>query len=128
MALRSGVVRLIRVLIVDDDARLRRLLRELLSAERTFDVVAEAGTAEEGIRLACELEPDVVTMDGIMPGRSGIDATRVISSALGIPVVVVSGSLRAEEAIEAGAVAAVAKTDIASLAQVLVANVRGLRG
>ena len=116
----------IRVLIVDDDGGVRHVLKELLAAHGSFDVVAEDGTADDGIRLASELRPDVVTMDGEMPGRSGIDGTRVISTC-GIPVVMLSGSLTGEAARRAGAVAAVAKTEIAAIPQVLAAAACGER-
>jgi DNA-binding NarL/FixJ family response regulator len=65
----------IRVLVVDDHAVVRSGIRLLLEAEDDIDVVAEAGTAEEAIRAARLEKPDVVLLDVVMPGRSGIDAT-----------------------------------------------------
>jgi two-component system response regulator NreC len=64
----------IKVLIVDDHAVVRTGLRLLLEREPDFDVVAEAGTADEGVRAARLEKPDVVLLDVVMPGRSGIDA------------------------------------------------------
>jgi DNA-binding NarL/FixJ family response regulator len=66
-----------RVLLVEDDQGLREALRDLLR-ETDFDVVGEAGDGREGVRLALELEPDVVLMDLRMPMMGGLEATRQI--------------------------------------------------
>ena len=73
--------RSIRVLIVDDHAVVRSGIRLLLEAEEDIEVIGEAGTADEGIRAARLEKPDVVLLDVVMPGRSGIDATPDIRSA-----------------------------------------------
>ena len=71
----------IRVLVVDDHAVVRSGIRLLLEAEDDIEVVGEAGDAEEGIRAARLEKPDVVLLDVVMPGRSGIDATPEIRAA-----------------------------------------------
>jgi len=63
-----------RVLIADDHALVRSGLRMLLESEGGFEVVAEAGTADEAVRAARLEKPDVVLLDVVMPGRSGLDA------------------------------------------------------
>ncbi|MBV9311280.1 MAG: response regulator transcription factor [Solirubrobacterales bacterium] len=68
----------IRVLLCDDHELVRRGLRGLLQSDLTVEVVGEAGTADEAVQAAAELEPDVVVMDVRMPGRSGIEACRDI--------------------------------------------------
>lgn len=65
----------IRVLIVDDHAVVRSGLKLLLESEEDIAVVAEAGSADEGVRAARLEKPDVVLLDVVMPGRSGIEAT-----------------------------------------------------
>jgi DNA-binding NarL/FixJ family response regulator len=65
---------MIRVLIVDDHAIVRSGLRMLLEADSEFEVVEEAGTADEAVRKARLEKPDVVLLDVVMPGRSGLDA------------------------------------------------------
>jgi DNA-binding NarL/FixJ family response regulator len=65
----------IRVLVVDDHAVVRAGLRLLLDAEEDIEVVGEAGSGDEAVRQARSLVPDVVLMDVVMPGRSGIEAT-----------------------------------------------------
>ena len=65
----------IRVLVVDDHAVVRSGLRHVLDAEDDIETVGEAGSAEESIRAAGELAPDVVLMDVMLGDGSGLDAT-----------------------------------------------------
>jgi len=69
----------IRVLLVDDHDLFRTGLRNLLE-EQGVDVVAEAGTGIDAVGLVRELAPEVVVMDLNMPGISGVEATRQIST------------------------------------------------
>lgn len=71
----------IRIMIVDDHAIVREGLRGLLEREPDMDVAGEAGTGLEAIKLAKELNPDVVIMDVNMPCMNGIEATRRILAA-----------------------------------------------
>jgi DNA-binding NarL/FixJ family response regulator len=71
----------IRVLIVDDHAVVRSGLRLLLEREDDIEVVAEAGSADEGVRAARLEKPDVVLLDVVMPGRSGLEAAPEILDA-----------------------------------------------
>jgi len=71
---------LIRVLLADDQALVRAGFRALLDAQDDIQVVGEAGTGDEAVRLAGELTPDVVLMDIRMPGVDGLAATRQIAS------------------------------------------------
>ena len=65
----------IRVLVADDHAVVRAGLKLLLEAEEGIEVVGEAGSGAEAVRLARSLKPDVVLMDVVMPGMSGLEAT-----------------------------------------------------
>ena len=69
-----AVITTIRVLVCDDHALVRSGLRRLLESEAAFDVVGEAADAEQAIAEVAELQPDVLLLDVVMPGRSGIDA------------------------------------------------------
>ncbi|HEY0417395.1 MAG TPA: response regulator transcription factor [Gaiellaceae bacterium] len=62
-----------RVLVVDDHAVVRSGIRSLLAAEDDFEVVGEAANAREAIFEARALQPDVILLDVVMPGESGIE-------------------------------------------------------
>jgi DNA-binding NarL/FixJ family response regulator len=68
----------IRVLIADDHPIFRDGMRSLLESVPGFEVIGEASTGEEAVRLAAELAPDVVLMDIGMPAMNGIEATRAL--------------------------------------------------
>jgi DNA-binding NarL/FixJ family response regulator len=72
---------LIGVLVADDHAVVRSGLRMLIDAEDDLETVGEAGSGDEAVRLARSLKPDVVLMDVVMPGKSGIDVTPAVLEA-----------------------------------------------
>jgi two-component system, NarL family, response regulator NreC len=71
----------VHVLIVDDHTLVRSGLRLLLAAEDDLHVDDEAGDAEQAIRLARLHKPDVILLDVVMPGRSGLEAAADILEA-----------------------------------------------
>jgi len=79
----------VQVLIVDDQALVRRGFRMILDAEPDLTVVGEAATGYEAVEEAARLRPDVVLMDIRMPGLGGVEATRRITAAGPVPRVVV---------------------------------------
>jgi two-component system response regulator NreC len=68
----------IRVLIVDDHPVVRSGLKSLLDAEDDIEAVGEAGTMQEAVFRTRSLKPDVILMDVVMPGGSGIEATPAV--------------------------------------------------
>jgi DNA-binding NarL/FixJ family response regulator len=97
----------IRVLLADDQPLIRSGLRTLIEDEPDLDVVGEAGTGAEAVRLVRELRPDVAVMDIRMPGTDGIAATATITAAGGPTRVLVLTTFDEDEhvyrAIRAGA-------------------------
>ena len=71
----------IRVLLADDQVLLRAGLRVLIDGAPDLEVVGEASSGQEAVRLARETRPDVVLMDIRMPGTDGLTATRMITGA-----------------------------------------------
>jgi DNA-binding NarL/FixJ family response regulator len=65
----------IRVLIVDDHAVVRAGLKLLLDAEDDMEAVGEAGNAQDAVFRMRSLQPDIVLMDVVLPGESGLEAT-----------------------------------------------------
>lgn len=72
----------IRILVSDDHGVLRAALRALLKGEADMQVVGEAANGTEALRLARELEPDVLLLDMSMPGLGGIEVTRQIQKVI----------------------------------------------
>jgi len=99
-----------RVLVAEDEAIIRMDVVATL-AEAGLDVVAEASDGEEAVKLALELEPDVVVMDIKMPKLDGISAAEKIAEKK-IPVVLLTAFSQADlvaRAAEAGALAYITK-------------------
>ena len=69
-------------MIVDDNAIVRDGTGEVLEQSGEFTVVGQAGDGEEAIEKVCDLTPEVVIMDIMMPVKNGIEACREISTAL----------------------------------------------
>jgi len=86
------------VLIVEDNERNLKLVRDVLQVKGYSTI--EAGTAEDGIKLAAERKPDVILMDIQLPGMNGIDALKVLRSdpaTAKIPVVAVTASVMQQD-------------------------------
>jgi NarL family two-component system response regulator LiaR len=98
----------IRVLVVDDQAIVRKGVRALLGEVGDIDVVGEAGDGQEAIAQAETLQPDVILMDLVMPRMDGIEATHHITAQeTGSRVLVLTsfaGDDKVFPAIKAGAV------------------------
>ncbi|MEO8292217.1 MAG: response regulator transcription factor [Actinomycetota bacterium] len=105
----------VRVLIVDDQEPFREAARMVVDITDGFEVVGEAETGEDSVRMAEELHPDLVLMDVNLPGINGLDATRQILGQGGGSVVVLLLSTYEEEeyaprAAECGAAAYIPKS------------------
>jgi len=98
----------VRALIVDDSSFFRRRISEVLNADPGIEVVGIAVDGRDALRKVAELKPDVITMDIEMPVMNGIEATRQITRAQGIPILMFSsltheGAQATLDALDAGA-------------------------
>ena len=95
-----------RVLIADDASFMRQMIREIIEPEG-YEVVGEATDGVEAVEQYQRLHPDIVTMDIVMPKRSGIDAVRgILEKSPGARVVMCSAlgqETLVMEALQAGA-------------------------
>lgn len=120
----------VKVLLVDDHEMVRIGLAAVLGTEDGIEVVGEAGSGEEGVRLAVEYEPDVILMDLVMEGMDGIETTRqVLKQHPQCKVIVLTSYLDDEKmypVIEAGAFSYLLKTSrAAEIADAIRAAARG---
>lgn len=120
---------MIRLLLVDDEASIRRGLRMQLELEPDLTVVGEAADGVEALRLVPELHPDVILMDIQMSGMDGLAVTRSLCRECPDPRIVVlslhdSAAMRTR-AEAAGACAFVGKHEPGS---VLLATIRSVAG
>ena len=86
------------ILIIEDNEKNMKLVRDVLQV-KGYETL-EAGTAEDGIRLALERNPDLVLMDIQLPGMNGIDALAVLRgnpATVRIPVVAVTASVMQQD-------------------------------
>ena len=100
----------LRVLVVEDSLTVRKRLCEVLSADAEIEIVGEAEDGKQAIERCLALQPDVVTMDMMLPLMTGLAATEYIMAHCPTPILVVSSSINRGElfktydALAAGAV------------------------
>jgi two-component system chemotaxis response regulator CheB len=80
----------IRVLIVDDSAVMRRIIKRMIETDPEIEAVGLAKDGAEGIDMAMALSPDVITMDIEMPRMDGLEATAIIMEKRPTPIIMVS--------------------------------------
>ena len=99
---------LIRVMLVDDHAMVRRGLAGFLKVSGDLQLVGEANNGQAAIQLCDEILPDIVLMDMVMPGMDGVTATRIICQKYPQIRVIVLSSFKEGDlimnALEAGAI------------------------
>jgi two-component system, chemotaxis family, protein-glutamate methylesterase/glutaminase len=117
------VTQIIRTLVVDDSAFVRKTVREMLSRSPYIEVVGAARDGEEALQMVQELRPDVVTCDLMMPVLDGVGFVRKQMARQPIPILILTASPQdAEqvlEALSAGAVDLVQKPTALATEQLL---------
>lgn len=109
---------MIRILLVDDSALMRQVLRELLSENPDFQIIGEANNGQAGCEKNLALAPDLVIMDLDMPMLDGVAATARMMAERPVPVFVFSASADSPlgfKALSAGACDVLRKPDIDKL-------------
>ena len=98
----------IRVLVVDDSAYIRKVIKEMLTRSPSIDVVGTARDGDEALEQVERLRPDVVTCDLIMPGTDGVEFIQKQMAIRPVPIVMVSiageASGRVLSGLDAGAI------------------------
>jgi two-component system chemotaxis response regulator CheB len=100
----------IRLLVAEDSLTVRMHLVEVASADPDIEVVGQARNGREAVELCQRLRPDVITLDMVMPGMTGLEATEEIMAYCPTPILIVSASFnrgelhKTYEALAAGAV------------------------
>ena len=125
---------IVRVLIVDDSAYVRKMMAQMLSRSPFVEVVGSARDGNEALEIAAEVEPDVITCDLNMPEMDGVAFVRAQMARRPVPIVIISVASPSGEqvlaALEAGAVdfvqkpTALATDRLLDVADELVAKVK----
>ncbi len=122
----------IRVIVADDSAFTRALLRDFLESDREISVVAEAKNGQEAVDLVRQHRPHLVTMDLEMPVMGGMEAIELIMASCAVPILVVSAVAdagKAYDAVARGALEVIDKPEASSGSRAeLVAKVKMLAG
>jgi len=100
--------RVLRVLVIDDSAYVRKVVREILSRSPFLEVVGTARDGREALDLAEQLNPDVITCDLIMPELDGVGFVREQMQRKPVPIIIMSVAKETAEAaltaLDAGAI------------------------
>jgi two-component system nitrate/nitrite response regulator NarL len=108
-----------RILITDDDAGIRKLVRREIETASDLEVVAEAATGSEAVQEWRRTHPDVIVLDQQMPGMSGMEAAEIIlAEQPDQAIIILTASANAdalENAVGLGIRAVVEKTRLTSV-------------
>ena len=114
----SSATRKLRILLADDHELVRRGIRELLQAHRSWKVVGQAANGVEAVEKAKKLRPDVAILDIGMPAMDGLEATRQLREAAPNTRVLIltmhDSDQMVRRVLEAGAKGFVLKSDLAA--------------
>lgn len=130
----SEPLALIKTVIVDDSAFVRKVLREMLARSPQIEVVGMARNGQEGLQIVAEMQPDVVTCDLLMPELDGVAFVREQMTRRPLPILILTASSQDAEqvlaALESGAVdfiqkpTALANNDLLGMREELVTKIK----
>jgi two-component system chemotaxis response regulator CheB len=130
--------RIVKVLVVDDSAYVRKMMAQMLSRSPFLDVVGAARDGRDALELAESLQPDVITCDLNMPEMDGVEFVRAQMARRPLPIVIISVASGAGEqvlaALDAGAVdflqkpTALATDRLLDVTEELIAKVKAAAG
>jgi len=83
---------MIRVLIVEDSPTWAKMLTIILESDGEITVVGQATDGRQAVEMAADLRPDLITMDVVIPGMNGVEATRRIMATNPTPIVIITSS------------------------------------
>lgn len=92
---------LIKVLVVDDSALMRKLLSEMLSSDNEIDVVSTAKNGVDALNKVRSFNPDVITLDLEMPEKDGLETLKELRLFSSVPVLIVSAASQADKTFKA---------------------------
>lgn len=87
---------MIRILVVEDSPLAAKVIANILESDSELKVIAVANSGREGIKLALELKPDIITMDIAMPDIDGVEATKQIMAYQPTPILLLTSSSRSK--------------------------------
>ena len=93
---------MIKVLLVDDQNLVRQGVQALLELADDIEVIGEAKSGQEAVKMIPEIQPDVVLLDMRMPGMSGLDVLHELATANQLPPTIILTTFDDEELILAG--------------------------
>jgi len=94
--------RVSRVVVVDDSAYVRKVMKEMLSRSPFLEVAGTARDGQDALDVVAKLQPDVVTCDLIMPGMDGVEFIRRQMASKPVPIVIVSVAAESSERVLSG--------------------------
>ena len=104
-----------RILVVDDNARIRGLVREFIESCPGFEICGEAIDGLEGIQKGRELKPDLIILDFLMPQLNGLQAAMILHEIVpNSPIILFTfykGAISRDLAQAAGVASILSKTD-----------------
>ena len=91
----------IRIVIADDHAVVNEGLKRVLESRPGFRVIGQAADGVEAVRLATQLQPDVLLLDLVMPNAGGIDVLQALARGIPLPVIILTGGIDRDALVDA---------------------------